>query len=150
EKVMVFQQMVYHKPNDPKEQAEVIPDNIYSTMSPVKPKKQVTLINGQYVPVITMRPGEVQRWRMVHAGIQNTINVHLEFHTLSEIALDGLPLRAIRRVQYAELQPGYRSDVLIRASDKKDTYCLYNVVSKAATAFKGQVRKTELLAKVVV
>ena len=87
ERVMVFQQMVYHQPDDPKQPAEVLPDNIYSTMKPVKPKVAVTLINGQYVPVITMRPGEVQRWRMVHAGIQTAIYVHLEGHTLSEIAL---------------------------------------------------------------
>jgi FtsP/CotA-like multicopper oxidase with cupredoxin domain/peroxiredoxin len=150
EKVMVFQQMVYHKPNDPTKPAEVLPENIYSTMKPVKPKVAVTLINGQYVPVITMRPGEVQRWRMVHAGIQTAIYVHLEGHTQSEIALDGLPLRAIRRVQYAELQPAYRSDVLIQASDTPGVYCLYNSVEDAAMAFKNMAVPPEILAKVVV
>jgi hypothetical protein len=39
--MMVFQQMVYHQPNDPKKPAKVLSDNIYSTMRPVKPKVAV-------------------------------------------------------------------------------------------------------------
>src|SRR5262249_6165829 len=84
------------------------------------------------------------------AGIQTAIYVHLEGHIQSEIALDGLPLHAIRRVQYAELQPGYRSDVLIQASDKPGVYCLYNSVEDASTAFKNVAVPPEILAKVVV
>jgi FtsP/CotA-like multicopper oxidase with cupredoxin domain/peroxiredoxin len=150
EKVMVFEQVAYHQPDDPKQPAEVLPGTVYSTVKAVKPKVTVTLINGQYVPVITMKPREVQRWRMVHAGIQTSIFVHLEGRTQSEIALDGIPLRAIRQVQYAELQPGYRCDVLIQASDKPGVYCLYNAVEDASKAFKNLAVPPEILAKVVV
>jgi FtsP/CotA-like multicopper oxidase with cupredoxin domain/peroxiredoxin len=150
EKVMVFEQIVYHKSNDPKVPSEVVPGNIYSTMKQVKPKVTVTVINGQDRPVIKMRPGEVQRWRMVHAGIQTAIDVHLEGHTLSEIALDGIPLHAIRHVPSAKLQPGYRSDVLVKANQNRGVYCLYNWVQDGATAFENRAVDPDILAKVVV
>jgi FtsP/CotA-like multicopper oxidase with cupredoxin domain len=85
-----------------------------------------TLINGQLVPVIRMRPGEVQRWRFVHAGIQENVALALDGHPIHEVAADGITLG--RSVPWAEapasgalntntlfLLPGYRSDVLVQA-----------------------------------
>ena len=43
-------------------------------------------------PTITMRPGEVQRWRLLHAGWQDDIFMELEGHKLHPIARDGIPL----------------------------------------------------------
>ena len=42
-------------------------------------------VNGVREPTITMRPGEVQRWRILHAGWQDDIflelgRAHAEFH----------------------------------------------------------------------
>jgi FtsP/CotA-like multicopper oxidase with cupredoxin domain len=54
-------------------------------------KRQVT-INGQIRPVITMRPGEVQRWRLIDSGFRESFALRLEGHALYEIALDGLYL----------------------------------------------------------
>src|SRR6185436_9749218 len=34
-------------------------------------------INGQLYPTFTMRPGELQRWRMIHGGVHETITVAL-------------------------------------------------------------------------
>ncbi|MHB8270800.1 multicopper oxidase family protein [Bradyrhizobium sp.] len=85
-----------------------------------------TLINGQLVPVIRMRPGQVQRWRFVHAGIQENVALALDGHPIHEVAADGITLG--RSVPWAEapatgalaantlfLLPGYRSDVLVQA-----------------------------------
>ena len=49
-------------------------------------------VNGVREPTITMRPGQVQRWRILHAGWQDDIFMELEGHTLNSIARDGIPL----------------------------------------------------------
>ena len=49
-------------------------------------------VNGVREPTITMRPGEVQRWRILHAGWQDDMLLDLEGHTLNSIARDGIPL----------------------------------------------------------
>ena len=38
-------------------------------------------VNGVREPTITMRPGEVQRWRILHAGWQDDMFIDLEGHT---------------------------------------------------------------------
>ena len=60
-----------------------------------------------------MRPGEVQRWRFVHAGIREALHIQLDGHPLHEVALDGLSLGRVstwRPEDTIELYPGYRSD----------------------------------------
>jgi len=47
-------------------------------------------VNGIREPTITMRPGEVQRWRILHAGWQDDIFMELEGHALHAIARDGI------------------------------------------------------------
>jgi FtsP/CotA-like multicopper oxidase with cupredoxin domain len=92
-------------------------------------------INGQLLPVITMQPGEVQRWRFIHAGVQETLNLSLckdgncqdENNKLKmrEIAVDGL---AVGKTHYEkaedeiQLEPGYRSDVLVKAPEAPGLY----------------------------
>jgi FtsP/CotA-like multicopper oxidase with cupredoxin domain len=72
-------------------------------------------INGQRMPTIPMRPGEVQRWRFLHAGYQDTVLVTLEHHALHAIAYDGLALPRMERHQTMVLAPGQRADVLVQA-----------------------------------
>ena len=36
-----------------------------------------TSINGQVQPIITVPTGEIQRWRFIHAGIHDTVNVQI-------------------------------------------------------------------------
>jgi hypothetical protein len=50
-------------------------------------------VNGVREPTITMRPGEVQRWRILHAGWQDDIFMELEGHTLHPIAATATPYR---------------------------------------------------------
>jgi FtsP/CotA-like multicopper oxidase with cupredoxin domain len=104
--------------------------------------KREHLINGQLFPVLTMAPGEVQRWRLIDAGIRETIGVQLigpyppdakitviddiydrdnhqplapgKFIKLNEIAVDGIPLRQVDAWDQVELEPGYRSDVMVQ------------------------------------
>src|SRR5262249_9225614 len=39
--------------------------------------RRPTLINGELLPTIHMRPGEVQRWRCIHAGLEETLDLAL-------------------------------------------------------------------------
>jgi FtsP/CotA-like multicopper oxidase with cupredoxin domain len=72
-------------------------------------------VNGQLVPSLTLRPGEVQRWRFVHAGISKQIPLVLDGHKLFEVAADGISLGRSVQWDRLELGPGYRTDVLVKA-----------------------------------
>jgi peroxiredoxin len=94
---------------------------------------------------------------MIHAGIETSIFVHLDGHDLYEVALDGIPLKELRKWESAkggsvELEPGYRSDVLVRASTTPGTYCLYNEIPpsrKEKALRKRAVTRTNLALIVV-
>src|SRR5260370_15627129 len=72
-------------------------------------------VNGQRMPTIRMRPGEVQRWRLLHAGYQDTLLVGLEGHALHAIAYDGIALPREDRQETMVMAPGQRADVLVQA-----------------------------------
>jgi FtsP/CotA-like multicopper oxidase with cupredoxin domain len=75
-------------------------------------------INGQCLPIITVRAGEIQRWRFIDAGISETMNLTLRDKNdrvvpLNEFARDGITMNGIYAQENIVLQPGYRSDVLV-------------------------------------
>ncbi|HSR53713.1 MAG TPA: multicopper oxidase family protein [Acidobacteriota bacterium] len=72
-------------------------------------------VNGQKRPVIAMRPGEVQRWRFIQAGIMRVVLLSLENHDLHVIAWDGLATGRIDAEPNVELAPGNRADILVKA-----------------------------------
>ncbi len=80
---------------------------------------RMTTINGQIIPVIHMRPGEVARWRMIDTSFRESIEMQLDEHPLHEIALDGIYTGTIDDWNAdnapLDLEPGYRSDVLVKA-----------------------------------
>jgi FtsP/CotA-like multicopper oxidase with cupredoxin domain len=94
----------------------------FETMWPTSAALMVT-INGQLVPTIHMQPGEVQRWRIIHAGFHDVTPIGLDDHLLHEIATDGIPLPSVRPQESILLTPGQRSDVLVRAG-APGTYAL--------------------------
>lgn len=88
------------------------------------------VINGQANPVVTMRPGEIQRWRLVNETMQASAQLTIGFEgstsppTLKQIAQDGVqfapenygsqPLLAQGTSNFA-LSPGNRADFLVQA-----------------------------------
>ena len=72
-------------------------------------------VNGQREPIIRMRPGEVQRWRIVHAGHEDNLRLALDGHALHAIAYDGIPLPQVERYETLVIAPGQRVDVLVQA-----------------------------------
>jgi FtsP/CotA-like multicopper oxidase with cupredoxin domain/peroxiredoxin len=109
-----------------------------------------TTINGVALPVITLRPGEVQRWRFIHSGIHESLTLRLDGHKLHEIAADALPLGKMAAREEIELQPGNRSDVLVKASATPGVYLLRDGALPADRALQGKPEPDKFLAKVVV
>lgn len=76
-------------------------------------------INGQCLPSVTVQAGEVQHWRLIHAGVSATVNLALvnkygDSITMREYARDGVTMNGAIDEEEITLQPGYRSDVLIK------------------------------------
>jgi FtsP/CotA-like multicopper oxidase with cupredoxin domain len=72
-------------------------------------------INGRLNPRIVMRPGEVQRWRMLNAAEGKYLSLRLDAHDFNVLAWDGLTLAAPDRVGVVMLSAGNRVDVLVKA-----------------------------------
>jgi FtsP/CotA-like multicopper oxidase with cupredoxin domain len=159
EKVMVLQTILYDTDGELNQIAALFPDPS-PCPGPPDPnpgtwqcsKRQVT-INGQLRPVITMRPGEVQRWRLIDSGFRESFAIRLQGHALHEIALDGLYLGRVDtwpEGQTVELEPGYRSDVLVQASKTPGTYNLINGSIPAARSLHAVAQPADVIAIVKV
>jgi FtsP/CotA-like multicopper oxidase with cupredoxin domain len=116
-------------------------------------------INGQIVPVIRMRPGEVQRWRLIDAAFRASIFFQVQEHALNEIATDGIYTGRIDTwspTQPVQLQAGYRSDVLIQAHRRpgstaaEDTFQIIDASSPAGLSIRGTREPQNLIAILVV
>jgi len=87
--------------------------------------EKVTTVNGRHVPTLTLRPGEVQRWRFVAANSHDVLPLSLRPGqlgtgappTLHQIAWDGIPLKRVVEKKEIVLAPGNRADALVRAGD---------------------------------
>ncbi|MGX1267663.1 multicopper oxidase family protein [Streptomyces phaeoluteigriseus] len=75
------------------------------------------LVNGAKNPVLTIAPGEVQRWRIVHAGALTPLSLRLEGHTMHRIAQDGITFMAPVASSMVSLPMGGRADVLVRGGE---------------------------------
>jgi FtsP/CotA-like multicopper oxidase with cupredoxin domain len=83
-------------------------------------------VNGQVNPTIHMRPGEVQRWRFIHAGMTEHFPLELrpiprdaqdapEPLPLYPIAYDGITLAKPEETTHIFMASGNRVDVLVQA-----------------------------------
>jgi FtsP/CotA-like multicopper oxidase with cupredoxin domain len=119
-----------------------------------------TSINGQFVPTIKMKEGEVQRWRFIHGGVRETIDLAISGNNdkpwlLYELAVDGLSLGYINAWDHVELQPGYRSELLVKAPSLDDgfssqEYLLYDRPSDASVGLRATDERREVLARLIV
>lgn len=84
----------------------------------------VVYINGQRTPTIRMKPGEVQRWRLVNATHHSFLTLRLKEHGFVALGFDGNPLEKTERSEAIFLAPGNRAEVLVKAVAKPGTYAL--------------------------
>ncbi len=134
-----------------------------------------TSINGLVLPTFKATAGDVERWRMIHAGIRDTIS--LQFYKMKQgapstdhllaanesqfisanctgdpipyhlIAQDGLTMGQAQKTTVTTLQPGYRADALV-VFPQAGNYCVVNA-QVAASASVSRVTVTPRLLGVV-
>jgi FtsP/CotA-like multicopper oxidase with cupredoxin domain len=86
----------------------------YDTIWPEAAPRFIS-INGQREPIIRLRPGEVQRWRIVQAAHESNLRLALDDHLLHPIACDGIARSRIEGLESLEIAPGQRADILVQA-----------------------------------
>lgn len=112
-----------------------------------------TTINGLVMPKFTATAGEVQRWRVIHGGVRDTVTLSFRKRvanatsplalraadaeeyiarnctgpqlTYHLVASDGLTMSKVRSVRQNTLQPGYRADALLVFPEPGE-YCVVN------------------------
>jgi len=82
------------------------------------------MVNGKVNPVLTLRPGQVQRWKIVNASNARFYQLSLAGHTLQVIGVDGGLLDKPYPQSTVLLAPGERVDILVKASTAKTYYKL--------------------------
>jgi FtsP/CotA-like multicopper oxidase with cupredoxin domain len=80
-------------------------------------------VNGVLTPRLHMYPGQVQRWRLVNAGHDDFMSLHLNNHDFHVLAWDGLTLAAPDTTDVVMVSPGNRVDLLVQAG-RPGTYDL--------------------------
>jgi FtsP/CotA-like multicopper oxidase with cupredoxin domain len=154
EKTLIFQSTFY---NDKGEIANLNLETGGPKPNWPNSKRRIT-INDQLIPKITMRPGEIQRWRLISATFEKPLQLRLAEHDLNEIALDGHYLPRVdtwNQFQPLEMAAGYRSDVLVQASTTPGTYMLIDEPAPTgflatATADEVEDQNASVVAAVVV
>jgi FtsP/CotA-like multicopper oxidase with cupredoxin domain len=73
---------------------------------------EIISINGQINPVVPIRPGEMQFWRIANIGATLFIKFHIEGMPLYVVATDGHPLSRPRKTSEFFVGPGQRIDAI--------------------------------------
>ena len=85
------------------------------------------MVNGQVNPVLNIRPGQVQRWRILNASNARFYKLSLENHTLQVIGTEGGLVDKPYPASYILLSPGERVDVLVKANQTSQSYRLLSL-----------------------
>lgn len=132
--------------------------------------KRRTLINGQVVPKVIMRPNEIQRWRFIHAGVRETVKLSVvrrptweqdinpkPLGYLNQISVDGLNTGRLDKWDLSSavsstepLQPGYRADYLYQAPSEEGVYWLVDLDSAPQKSLQGVPEDIAELMQIVV
>jgi FtsP/CotA-like multicopper oxidase with cupredoxin domain len=85
------------------------------------------MVNGAVNPVLSMRPGQVQRWRIVNASNARFYKLSLDAHVLHVVGVDGGLLDKPYAQSTFLLSPGERVDLLVKASAEAGVYKLLSL-----------------------
>jgi suppressor of ftsI len=75
-------------------------------------ENEIFSINGQVGPLLQIRPGETQFWRIANIGATEFLNFRIEGMPLYVLATDGHPLSRPRKLTQLFLGPGERVDAI--------------------------------------
>ncbi len=82
----------------------------------------IVMVNGQVNPVLQIKPGQVQRWRILNASSAKWYKLSLANHTMYLIGTDGNLLDKPYARSQILLSPGERVDILVKANSTKADY----------------------------
>ena len=85
------------------------------------------MVNGAVNPVLSMRPGQVQRWRIVNASTARFYKLSLAGHSLQIVGVDGGLLDKPYAQSTVLMAPGERVDLLVKASANAGVYKLLSL-----------------------
>jgi FtsP/CotA-like multicopper oxidase with cupredoxin domain len=162
ERIFLFQQLAFDNDGDIKSINDLNANWAGSNPPKTGPKKH-TSINGVVKPLIVMRPGQVERWRMIDAGVFELLDLSLrkkddpsKVVPFNELAVDGITLARVKQAEQIELGPGYRADALVQAPPEPGIYELYkskpafNLLAFATEQESRLAGKPEILAEIEV
>ncbi len=125
-----------------------------------------TMVNGRIKPSFSMKSNEVQRWRFLHAGVDQALNLVLCAEgdancektgtggvPLHRIAIDGLATGKIQAFSQLHMGTGYRADVLVQAPVCVQDECVYNLIDTVTTptrSLHGTAEQGQILATITV
>jgi suppressor of ftsI len=75
-------------------------------------ESEIVSVNGQVDPLVEIRPGEMQFWRIGNIGAEMFLKFGIEGMPLYVVATDGHPLSRPRKVTDLFLGPGERIDAI--------------------------------------
>ena len=76
----------------------------------------VLFVNGQVMPTLTIRSGEVQRWRVINASAARVYRLALAGHTFLHVGSDGGLFEHPVEVSEILLANGERAELLVRGT----------------------------------
>jgi bilirubin oxidase len=76
----------------------------------------VMLVNGQLLPTIRIRPGEVQRWRIINAGAARVYRLAIPGQTLTQVATDGGLFEHPADIKELVIANSERAELLVRGT----------------------------------
>ncbi len=82
----------------------------------------LVMVNGQINPRLAMRPGEVQRWRILNASTARFYNLSLTQHSMYLIGTDSGLIDKPYPLNRILLSPGERIDLLVKAGSNPGNY----------------------------
>ncbi len=103
------------------------------------------MVSGKVQPTYHMRPGEVQRFRLLNASFGQGIGVQIRekgadsgaseppLKVMYRFARDGITTGRLDNLDTITMYPGYREDTLVKAPDMPGTYVLYDSLAAAPT-----------------
>lgn len=72
------------------------------------------MVNGALTPIMFIRPGETQRWRLLNASVSSFWTIGIQDHDMTLIAQDGNTLTHAVTVSSVDIVTAQRRDVLVQ------------------------------------
>jgi FtsP/CotA-like multicopper oxidase with cupredoxin domain len=82
----------------------------------------IVMVNGQVNPVLPIKPGQVQRWRILNASTAKFYKLSLDDHTMYLVGTDGGLLDKPYPLSQILLSPGERVEILVKADQPSGDY----------------------------